>query len=781
MRRWFLLLLAVGAAGARAGEPPPLVALVVSERSAREVPREEADLVQTFSDTVAEALKAANIPFEKLSDADVEAGRLKAFKAAVFPYNPVMPDAEQAAVEAYVRGGGRIVVFYTLPPPLGELLGIRILGPLATERRGEFATIELQKDLIQGLPARVRQNASSILRFQPLTIDALVVGDWLDPDGLRMGEPALIISPRGAYMGCTLMPGDAGAKGRLLLALLGRLVPELWQQASAEAIVAVTRVGPLARLGELTRRVEAAPGEPSETRRRPARRALVEARRLLGEAVRLARAGLHADAIETADQAGREAVDAFALSSSERRGEFRAVWLGNPYGVGGRGWRDSARCLADNGFNTLLAHLLSAGLAWHPSKVLPVDPGVKERGDQVADALRWCKECGVGLHVWKTCYDLSDAPDEFVAELRAEGRLQRGRDGSELKWLCPSDPRNAELERLSLIEVVQTYDVAGIQLDCVRYPSGQACFCEGCQARFEAAAGVKAEKWPDDVLREPLQPRFEKWRQEQVTALVRAVAAQARRARPGLLVSAAVWGDWETGRIAFGQDWRLWLQEGLLDFVCPRAFTAEAAEFESLVARQVEWVGGMAPLVVGVGARQLRDAASLLDQLERARRLGADGFACFRYDDPEFLDERLPALAMALTAHPTAPPLPAPRVVFGFPPGLDGAPCLAYAEGMAVTVLASLRAAGNCARAIRSGSGRLGVETTDGVAVVDLGSLSSGERRPLKAVLRLRPGAYRLVAEGKMSFGWLSGQPFVVRSRPFVVVGRRALPALRPK
>jgi len=774
----WIAFLAFTCAAIEAAETP-LVAVVFGEHSYRSSPQGEGRGARRYMETVENALQAAGVPYAKLKDSDVEAGRLKPCKVAIFPYNFRLPDPEQAAIERYVEAGGKIIVFYVVHPRIHKLLGIRSVGHEIGKRRDQFATIELRQDLIGELPPRVRQNSWNIHRVQPVNPDARIVGEWHDPEGNPIGEAALILSPRGAFMGHVMTAGDYANKGRMLLAVIGHLVPEVWKQASAQAIATVPRVGPLASFDELAKRIEAS--RVSRWRRRRARSHLANAREHLAKAERLASAGKHADAIGATHKAKREAAEAFVLSSAERLDEFRGTWIHTAYGVRDWGWRRSIRHLRQVGFNAVVPNMLWAGLAHYPSELLPVSEKVAAEGDQIAQCLRWCRRYGIQLHVWKVNYNLSHAPKEFVEQLRAEGRLQRHRNGSEIKWLCPSDPRNFELERDSMLEVVRKYDVHGIHFDYIRYPHAQACFCDGCQARFEKAEGAKVAKWPDEVLREPLKARFARWRQDQITNLVRAVSSEARRIRPGVMVSAAVFNNWESHRYSVGQDWKLWLEEGLLDFVCPMDYTTDPARLEGLVTRQVEWVNGRAPLYIGTGAWRIKDTPGLIDQLERARRLGADGFVCFHYNDPELAERRMPALAKSHTAHRTRPPHPAPRVRFEFPPGLEGLTGRSYAEGWEVTVVVHLAAEGNYAKRVRRVSGRLSIETTEGVRVLRLARVSSRGRTTSRATFRLPPGRYRLVLRGSVSFGWFSWRSFVVRSRPFEVVGREKVAAEQAK
>ena len=745
----------------------PLVAVVFAQRFYDRAPRGEGRGARTFTDTVTAALDAAGVAYDRLKDTDVEAGRLAPYKAAVFPYSTAWPEALVAAVEGYVQGGGKALFFYSIPKRLHALVGSRDLG----YAQGKFISIGLRQKLLPGLPPRVRQNSWNMTRVEPGTTDARVVGEWLDPKGKAIGDAALIVSPRGAFMGHVLTQGDVAAKGRMLLAVLGHLVPDVWARASERSIEALHSVGPLSSIDALAERVKAS--RVGWWTRRHARGRLSSARSGLENALDLSRRGQHPDAIAAAHKAHDAAADAFALSSAERRGELRGTWIHSAYGVKDWGWRRSIRHLRGHGFNAIFPNMLWAGLAHYPSKILPVSPKVKEKGDQIAECLRWCKRYGVELHVWKVDYNLSTAPTWFVNTLRGEGRLGRHRNGSELTWLCPSHPDNFQLEYDSLFEVVRNYDVHGIHFDYIRYPGSHACFCDTCRRRFQEDTGLEVAKWPDDVFKAPLKTPFTKWRQNQITNLVRAVSTQAHRERPGIQVSAAVFGAWEGARYSMGQDWVHWVKRGYLDFVCPMDYFADTAGMAKYAAKQVEWVDGRIPLYIGVGAWKIREAAGLIDQLERARALGADGFVCFHYNDLEFANRRLPALRSAHTAHRTRPPHHAPRVTFAFPKGLPDQATLAYAQGARIAVDVAVTTEGaNYPKPARSASGRVYVETTDGAYVRRFGRVYSSDRKPRRQILGLGPGRYRLVLSGSARFGWLSSRAFLVRSRPFRILPR---------
>ena len=78
------------------------------------------------------------------------------------------------------------------------------------------------------------------------------------------------------------------------------------------------------------------------------------------------------------------------------------------------------------------------------------------------------------------------------------------------------------------------------------------------------------------------------------------------------------------------QDWSAWARDGLLDAVCPMAYTTEA----DLFARQitaVEAASGDAMVWAGVGAYRLT-ADQAVRHIRLARESGAGGVALFSYD-----------------------------------------------------------------------------------------------------------------------------------------------------
>lgn len=735
----------------------PRVAIVFGHHSYMESPRGEGASAVTYMNTVRQALDAVGVRYTVVNDLTVETGGLGCYDIAIFPYNFAVPDEEEKAIEAYVNAGGKVVVFYSISQRIAGLLGFRV----GERKEGEFYALLLRADRLRGLPEQIVQGSWNIRPIESPAPDAGIIGRWAAADGEPLDEPGLLISPRGAYLGHVLTEGDYYRKGRMLLAVLGELSPRVWTDAVARALS-----GAADAVDEMERRTLARPISDARWR---ARSALGEVRARLAEAEGLASQGKAEAAIEAALAAREKAAEVYIASAPERQHELRGVWVHEGYGVPEWGWERSIRVLHENGFNAVFANLLWAGIAHYPSEYLPVDPRVAAEGDQIAECLRWCKQYGVELHVWKVNYNLQNAPPEFVERLRAESRLQRHANGSEVLWLCPSDPRNFALERDSMLEVVRRYDVAGLHFDYIRYPHGEACYCDGCRERFCHDTGAAVRTWPDDVLSGPLMDQYAQWRRDQITRLVRAVAEEARRIRPGIMISAAVF-SWPGAINWANQDWRRWIDEGLLDFVCPMNYTTSREELARMVVGEVNIVGGRIPLYIGIGEFIIPETEQLVDQLELVRRLGADGFVCFSYEHLGRTEGRLDQLHSSLTATQTDPAHPAPRAEFTFGEVAQGELGPTYVEGAPAAIEVVLSAESNYPEPVIGALGAVWLETTDGGSVRRLGAVRAGEPVAISATLGFPPGAYRLAIRGTVLLSSGQDREFVIRSRPFEVV-----------
>lgn len=565
-------------------------------------------------------------------------------RVLVVPYYPDLPAAVVELLREFVESGGRLIIAYSVPPALRDAVGVEGGDHLRDEARRRFAEIRPLAGSLPGAPSSLRQSSHNIRAFRPIAGRSEPLADWYDADGQPAGHAAIVGSDRGMVLSHVLFADDRDARARMWLAMVVRLAPEVGAVTVRTALEALPSA--VGRKGWSDAIAEIRGLAP---RSREVRQDLAAAETARAEAIRLMRRDRHVEAMERLDEARGRLIRAAALAQPPTPLRFRGFWCHDAYGVRGRTWEEAARRLAGNGFTAVLPNVCWGGVAYYPSQVLPVAPEVRERGDALAACVAAARRYGMEVHAWRVNWNLGPAPADFVARLRAEGRLQRGRDGAELRWLCPSHPDNQRLEVEAMLEIAARYDVDGLHFDYIRYPDSDHCVCDGCRARFEAEIGRVVPQWPDDLRSNEWRAEWNEWRRRQISGVVEEVHRRARAVRPGLKLSAAVFREWERDRDHVAQDWKLWCERGWLDFVCPMNYTDSAARFAQLVERQREWAGTV-PLYPGIGASASSSRLGVMEVIEQVRiaeRLGAAGFVVFNYGVAEY-EELVPLLGLGI-------------------------------------------------------------------------------------------------------------------------------------
>jgi uncharacterized lipoprotein YddW (UPF0748 family) len=335
----------------------------------------------------------------------------------------------------------------------------------------------------------------------------------------------------------------------------------------------------------------------------------------------------------------------------------------------------------------LFVQVYRGGRAWFDSKLADPKPywqSTEAAGEDVLARLIAAAHAeGLRVHAWVNVLNLArnrQAP--LVQELGRDAVLvdQAGRSlldypdfdvpqpdrahvrlGTPGVWIDPAAPGVAARLAETFVELVARYpELDGLHLDYIRYP-GVLPFAPGSRfgVGLDMGHGEKTRtRFRQETGLEPPSPphrlgnanRWDAWRRDQVTELVRRIGDAARGARPGLALSAAVWSHADRAYLSVGQDWRGWLDEGLIDFAVPMAYTLDpkvfryqADAFAHAAQGDRTWLG------IGVWLFSKRPEGAV-DQLRTARELGAAGDVLFSWDaiaDAPLLRD---ALAAAVSA-----------------------------------------------------------------------------------------------------------------------------------
>lgn len=370
------------------------------------------------------------------------------------------------------------------------------------------------------------------------------------------------------------------------------------------------------------------------------------------------------------------AVPAFANVAADT--EVRALWVVRTTLTSPEKIRQMVNSAADNGFNTLIVQIRGRGDAYYKSHVEPRASELKDQPpefDPLALTLAEAHKRGLKVHAWLNTSLLANLdalptdPDhvynkhpEWLAVPRAVAR--------ELYQMSPTDAayrqkivewskvNRAELEGIYTgpanpkvrehiykiwMDVLRNYPVDGLHFDYVRFASPDFDYSRTSLAQFEK--WLKPQLTKDErrqlktlLKQDPLaatekfSAKFADFQRAQMTALVERIYRAVKKRRPEVLVSAAVFANDENAYTRRFQDWRRWLQMGILDVACPMAYSTDTAVFQ----KQIEIAATTAhsakrSVWAGIGAYRI-PSDSAVEKINVARSLKAEGFILFSYD-----------------------------------------------------------------------------------------------------------------------------------------------------
>jgi uncharacterized lipoprotein YddW (UPF0748 family) len=228
-------------------------------------------------------------------------------------------------------------------------------------------------------------------------------------------------------------------------------------------------------------------------------------------------------------------------------------------------------------------------------------------------------------HVFNT-HGLTASGADMWLTLNEQGNTS----GSGLYWLDPGNPGAAAYAVHQVVSVVKNYAVDGVHLDFIRLGGVQWGYNPTSLTRFRARYNRTDTPAPDDA-------QWSQWRRDQVTSVVRRIWLESTAANPRIKVSAALipwgsgpasddaWSSTSAYRAVF-QDWRAWLQEGLLDIAIPMNYFPDS----TMAANFDQWLEFEKShrynrhVVIGMG-NYLNSVQESVAQIRRARGRSASG------------------------------------------------------------------------------------------------------------------------------------------------------------
>jgi uncharacterized lipoprotein YddW (UPF0748 family) len=358
--------------------------------------------------------------------------------------------------------------------------------------------------------------------------------------------------------------------------------------------------------------------------------------------------------------------------------EVRALWVVRTTLTSPEKIHQLVSSAADNGFNTLIVQIRGRGDAYYKSRVEPRAIELKDQPatfDPLALTLEEAHKRGLKVHGWLNTsllanLDALPTHPDHVYNKHPEWLAVPKPVAAELYNMSPRDPayrqkivewskaNRGELEGVYTgpanpkvrdhiyniwMDVLKHYPVDGLHFDYVRFASPDFDYSRTSLENFrkwlepQLTSDERRElknTLKTNVLAAPemFPAKFADFQRAQVTTLVQRIYRDVKKRRPNALVSAAVFANDENAYTRRFQDWRRWLQMGILDVACPMAYSTDTAVFQKQIEVATTTAHGANRRVwAGIGAYRI-PSESAVEKINVARALNAEGFILFSYD-----------------------------------------------------------------------------------------------------------------------------------------------------
>lgn len=343
-----------------------------------------------------------------------------------------------------------------------------------------------------------------------------------------------------------------------------------------------------------------------------------KARRVLVVAGSVVPGSWNAAAWDAKQQSRLTADRAYGARQVPRAGEIHAVWDHSGEGLYPGDWPRTMRLLQVNHITDLFVNVAGAGFGHYASKILPASATLTAEGDQLTACLAAARGTGIRVHAWILCFNATRASPAKKAAFAKKGWLLKDAQGRTTDYLNPANSDLRWYLLTTIDEIARNYAVSGIHLDFVRW--------------YEKAGGKP--KNPDRA----------------ITTFVTAVRQRLRVTRPKAILSAAVLGNYPSCIATVGQNWKAWIDAGLVDYAVPMNYVADTPRLAALIQKQ-----GLSPaqarhVIGGIGVTANESTLTprqVIDQINFDRQAGFAGVALFDLDTT-LATKVLPVLQLGL-------------------------------------------------------------------------------------------------------------------------------------
>jgi uncharacterized lipoprotein YddW (UPF0748 family) len=323
-------------------------------------------------------------------------------------------------------------------------------------------------------------------------------------------------------------------------------------------------------------------------------------------------------------------------------------------------------------FNTLFVQVRARGEAFYNSKIEPRARLLENQPldfDPLNEITYLAHQNNLEVHAWVNIFYVW--PQNFTRPTAKNHAINRFptflTTGEDKIFVSPAEPEAQNYTLNICTEIIDNYDVDGLHLDYIRYPSDTPDIQS--REKFYAKFGIDPallykSTYPlkesfSKKERKTLREKWVSWRCDQVSNFVRRLYKLASEIKPSLKISAAVFADYNEAKARKGQDWKKWLDEEIVDFIVPMAYAKDNKRVYQQILNAAKVSKGRF-VVAGLGAWQM-NASSLIEKVKIARKLknnydNLKGVALFSYDRINQQPDYLIKLKQTIFQNPSSVP-----------------------------------------------------------------------------------------------------------------------------
>lgn len=299
--------------------------------------------------------------------------------------------------------------------------------------------------------------------------------------------------------------------------------------------------------------------------------------------------------------------------------------------------------LAELNFNTLYPTVWNWGYTQYPSEVtkqamgISVDPRVPglQNRDFLAEMVSEARRHGLSVMPWFEFGFMTTAESE-LRRLHPDW-ITRRQDGSEVwmegiyprVWLNPFKPEVQQFIQDLILELVNRYDIDGIQLDDHFGLPFEFGYDSYTVALYQQENQGKAP--PSD----PKDPAWIRWRAQKITDFTARLFKAVKARKPEVLLTLSP-NNYRFSLNHSLQDWLTWERQGYIEELVLQAYRDDRSSFiAELTSPEVQDARRHIPVAIGI-LTGLRDRPVPIqwvqEQVKTARQMGFPGVSFFFYE-----------------------------------------------------------------------------------------------------------------------------------------------------